>query len=156
MTGLRRQLYRVAMVLLLAYRFVFRPRVLGVRCVLVHEDSVLLVRHTYGDKRWALPGGLIKRSEPAQETATREMSEELGLEDLEWHDLGWIEYTGADRARHSVRCFTCRLHSRAVSPNAAEIDEVAWFAWDRFPHETLHGTPMISAAARRSPAYSDN
>ena len=72
------------------------------------------------------------------------------------HDLGWIEYTGADRARHSVRCFTCRLHSRAVSPNAAEIDEVAWFAWDRFPHETLHGTPMISAAARRSPAYSDN
>ena len=141
--------------LLRAYRFVFRPRVRGVRCVLVHDDAVLLVRHSYGDKRWALPGGLIKRSERAQETATREMSEELGLEDLEWQDLGRIEYRGSDRARHIVRCFTCRLPSRGVSPNAVEIDEIGWFGWDELPHETLNGTLPIARMSMPLAASAD-
>ena len=52
--------------MLRAYRFVLHPRVRGVRCVLVHGDELLLVRHSYGDRRWGLPGGLIKRSEDAR------------------------------------------------------------------------------------------
>jgi ADP-ribose pyrophosphatase YjhB (NUDIX family) len=147
-TAVRRQLYRGAMVLLRAYRYLFRPRVHGVRCVLVEGDQVLLVRHTYGDRRWALPGGLIKRTEPAMETARREMSEELGLGDLEWRDLGRIDYKGSDRARHIVRCFACTLPSREIRPNAAEIGEIAWFAWDRLPRDSLDGTLLIVNRAR--------
>jgi ADP-ribose pyrophosphatase YjhB (NUDIX family) len=136
------------MVLLRAYRFLFRPRVRGVRCVLVHDDEVLLVRHAYGSRRWGLPGGLIKRSEDAQTTVAREMSEELGLSELQWLDLGRIEYTGADRGWHVVRCFACRVPSRSVTPDAAEIGDVAWFGWDELPADTLEGTTAIVALAR--------
>ena len=136
------------MVLLRAYRFLFRPRVRGVRCVLVHDEALLLVRHTYGDRRWGLPGGLIKRSENARTTAAREISEELGLADLQWRDLGRIEYKGADRGRHLLRCFACRVSSRTVTPDAAEIDELAWFGWDELPADTLDGTVAITTRAR--------
>jgi hypothetical protein len=47
-----------------------------------------------------------------------------------------------------VRCFTCRLPSPVVSPDAAEIDEVAWFAWDDLPREALAGTSVVIDRAR--------
>jgi ADP-ribose pyrophosphatase YjhB (NUDIX family) len=138
-------------VLLRAYRFVVRPRVRGVRCVIEHQDEVLLVRHTYGDRRWAFPGGLIKRSEDPYETARREIAEELGVGAADWRGLGRVEQIGPDKARHVISCLACRVPSRAVHRNPAEIDEVGWFSLDRLPAEMLEGTAAIASLARRFP-----
>src|SRR5579875_1019747 len=78
--GLKRTGYRTAYNVLRVYWFVRRPEVRGVKCVLTKGDRVLLVRHTYGDRRWDLPGGRMRRDEPAVNTARREMQEELGVE----------------------------------------------------------------------------
>jgi ADP-ribose pyrophosphatase YjhB (NUDIX family) len=136
--------------LLGAWRYVRRPTVRGVRCVLARDDEVLLVRHTYGDRRWSLPGGLMRRGEDPGATAQREMREELALEDVEWRTLGVIEFLGADRARHVVTCFLTEVDDEALSANPVEIAETRWFPQRRLPEDRLDGTGAIVAMARRA------
>src|SRR6059058_1994641 len=69
--------FQAAVPLLQLMWFFTRPRSAGVRCVLRHEGSVLLVRHTYGDRDWMLPGGRVQHGEDPADTARREMAEEL-------------------------------------------------------------------------------
>jgi 8-oxo-dGTP pyrophosphatase MutT (NUDIX family) len=66
--------------LYLAYRiycFFFRPITLGVRVMMIQDDRVLLVRHTYTEG-WFFPGGGVKRGETLDHAAQRETREETG------------------------------------------------------------------------------
>lgn len=146
--SIRRFGYRTASRLLAAYRFVRRPTVRGVRCALTRDGEVLLVRHTYGDRRWALPGGLMRRREAPEATAQREMREELGLDIAAWRSLGHIRFVGAERARHVVACLTAAAPDREPTLNAAEIDEARWFRADALPDDMLDQTDEIVARAR--------
>ena len=74
----RRVAINFAYVGLRVYWFLLRPKVVGVKCVVVHGDRVLLVRHTYGRRSWDLPGGTVRRREVPIDAARREMHEELG------------------------------------------------------------------------------
>jgi ADP-ribose pyrophosphatase YjhB (NUDIX family) len=132
------------------WRYVRRPTVRGVRCVLVRDDEVLLVRHTYGDRRWSLPGGLMRRGEDPDATARREMHEELDLKDVDYRSLGVIEFMGTDRARHIVTCFTARVDDEALAANPGEIAETRWFPRLELPEELMEGTRAIAAMARRT------
>jgi 8-oxo-dGTP pyrophosphatase MutT (NUDIX family) len=60
-----------------AYYFVLRPITLGVRILLIKEDQVILVKHSYQDG-WFLPGGGIKRGETLEQAIRREAAEECG------------------------------------------------------------------------------
>jgi hypothetical protein len=89
--------YRVALLALRAWWVVGRTRSSGVRCVLRHGDDIMLVRHSYGDRRWMLPGGRVRRGEDTGATATREMDQELGLACRNW------TVTGCNAARTGYR-----------------------------------------------------
>ena len=146
---IRRSAYRVASRLLGAYRFVRRPTVRGVRCVLIRGEEVLLVRHTYGQRGWALPGGLMRRGEAPEVTARREMREELGLEIAAWRALGHLRFIGAERARHVVACLAATAPAEEFELNPAEIHEIAWFSRDELPEDKLEQTDEIVARAFR-------
>src|ERR671933_1788302 len=89
--------YRVALLLLRAWWAIGRPRSSGVRCVIRHGGDILLVRHSYGDRRWMLPGGRVRRGEDPAATATREIDQELGLTCRDW------TITGCNAARSGYR-----------------------------------------------------
>jgi ADP-ribose pyrophosphatase YjhB (NUDIX family) len=144
---IRRSAYRVASRLLGAYRFVRRPTVRGVRCVLIRGGEVLLVRHTYGERAWALPGGLMRRGEAPEVTARREMHEELGLDIAAWRALGHLRFVGAERARHVVACLAATVPADELDLNAAEIQEIAWYPQDELPEDMLERTDEIVARA---------
>jgi len=144
---IRRLAYRVASRLLAAYRYVRRPTVHGVRCVLVRGGDVLLVRHTYGDRAWGLPGGLMRRGEAPEVTARREMREELGLDIAAWRALGHLRFIGTERARHVVACLAATAPPHELDLNAAEIHETAWFPRDALPQDSLEMTDTIVARA---------
>src|SRR5690349_16107692 len=57
-----------------------RPKLIGVRALIVREQAVLLIRHRAGRQPWALPGGGVERGESLAEAARREAREETGAQ----------------------------------------------------------------------------
>ncbi|MEW6735842.1 MAG: NUDIX domain-containing protein [Acidobacteriota bacterium] len=60
------------------YWRIFEPTMLGVRALIVRNDQIMLVRHTYL-KGWYLPGGRVERGETALAAVCREVAEECAL-----------------------------------------------------------------------------
>jgi 8-oxo-dGTP pyrophosphatase MutT (NUDIX family) len=125
-TPLCRLAYRSAHTALLAYWFILRPRVRGVKCVLTDGELVLLVRHTYGRPDWDLPGGTVKRNEPPLHAARREMSEELGVTIADWVSVGEL-LTSAHHRRDTIHCFQVELRDPQFTIDPCELAAVHWF-----------------------------
>ncbi len=146
----RRLGYRIAFRLLQVLWFVWRPRKSGVKCLITSGGRILLVRHTYGARAWDLPGGAMKRGEPALEAARREMEEELGLGDAAWRAAG--ELRGSDSFRHDViHCFRAELPEPALRPDPVELGRDAVV---RTRRPALRSRPLRAArcSSRRLPA----
>src|SRR3954462_11119258 len=97
-------LYKLLYRGLRVYWFVFRPKVRGARCLIESNGRFLLIRQTYGDMLWTLPGGLIKSSETPEDAIRREVREERGLELSQLLSLGVFTDT-KEYARDTVNCF---------------------------------------------------
>lgn len=54
----------------------------GVFVIFAEHDSILLVKHNYGEKRWSLPGGGVREHEIEILAAQREVAEETGITDI--------------------------------------------------------------------------
>jgi ADP-ribose pyrophosphatase YjhB (NUDIX family) len=144
--------YRVAYRLISGYSLVRRPRARGVKCVLLHGDSVVLVRHSYGPRRvWHIPGGGLHRGESAFSAARREMHEELGLQGLGFHVLGELELELAHR-RVTIGCVHAELDETELHPDPVEIAEAGWFARDALPAPLGEEVPTLVALAFEAPA----
>jgi ADP-ribose pyrophosphatase YjhB (NUDIX family)/rhodanese-related sulfurtransferase len=113
------------------------PIPLGAASVITdREGRVLLVRHTYGELNWEIPGGVVETRESAEAAAVREAREETGarieIERLSsvYREPAW----GAAGGHHFV--FRARLAAASPQPeitDPAEISELGWFARDRLP-----------------------
>ncbi|WP_284126638.1 NUDIX hydrolase [Parerythrobacter aestuarii] len=58
-----------------------KPQLTGCAVIVSdHEGSILLMRHSYGPRVWALPGGGVARGEDPAAAAQREIFEEVGIE----------------------------------------------------------------------------
>jgi ADP-ribose pyrophosphatase YjhB (NUDIX family) len=125
--------YRVAYRLAQVWWFVARPDVHGVKGILRDGDSVLLVRHTYGDRlRWDIPGGHAHAGEPAPAAVRREMREELGL-DIAWERVGSLG-AHTDHKLERVHCFVAQRPAGAQLELArGEIAEAQWFSLGAMP-----------------------
>ena len=130
----RRWGYRCAYSLLRVYWLLAHPEVRGVKCVLTNGDDVLLVRHTYGDREWDLPGGRIRRDEPPANTARREMHEELGVLIDDWAPLGEVSGT-VDHRRDRMQCFEAEMRDGRIEIDRGELAVVDWFPRERLPDD---------------------
>ena len=116
---LRRLGYRIAYRVLQVFWFVARPPKQGVKCLLTCRDRVLLVRHTYGNRAWDIPGGAIKRGEPPLTAARREMGEELGLE-RRVDRVGEIR-GNVNHRRDTIHCFRAEMCEPALTIDRGEL-----------------------------------
>jgi len=91
-------------------------------CQVVIEDgsgAILLLRHSYGPKVWALPGGGVAKGEYPKAAAQREMAEELNL------DLAEISYAGmlediVSGSAHIMHVF-CVATDQSPQPDLREL-----------------------------------
>ena len=143
---LRRVAMRCAWLGLRAYWFVVRPNVVGVKCVLLNDDHVLLVRHTYGRRGWDLPGGTVKRREVPIDAARREMHEELGRRIEDWEYLG-VLFANSDHHRDNIHLFQTHIGDRRLDIDLMELAEADWFHPDRLPRDVSPFVARILARA---------
>jgi 8-oxo-dGTP pyrophosphatase MutT (NUDIX family) len=146
----RRLLYRLAAVLLRLIRPLVPIDWGGVKCVLTDGDRVLLVRHTYGSRKWDLPGGGRHRGERPVDAARREMHEELGLEIHDWRPLGQLD-AHTERHRQTIDVYGAELSSPALQLDLGELEVAVWFARDRLPLDTATFVAPILAGAGLTP-----
>lgn len=92
---------------------------------------VLLVKQTYGDCNWALPGGYTEPHESIVETAVREVREETGLQVVA-DRLNGIYYGRQRDFHHFV--FLCRTVGAASEPRPSSSEVAACTYW---PTEAL-------------------
>ena len=147
---MRRLAYRIAAQLLRVIRPLVPIDWGGVKCVLTDGDRVLLVRHTYGSRRWDLPGGGRHRGEQPIDTARREMYEELGVQIDDWRALGQL-HARTERFRQTIDVFGAELSSPTLDLDLGEIEVAAWFARDRLPPDTGSFVAPILTGARLTP-----
>ena len=126
------------------YWFIFRPKVRGARCLIESSGQFLLIRQTYGDMLWTLPGGLIKSSETPEAAIRREVREEVGLELSELRSLGVFTDT-AEYARDTVNCFWGEATAAKLKIDPDEIYEADWFKVDALPNGQARQLAMVLA-----------
>lgn len=107
MDALWRLAYRVAFPLARAWWRLSRPHHEGALVAVWVGSALLLVRSSYRDE-WNFPGGGLRRGEPPEEAARRELAEEVGLADAALAPAG--ELSGLWDGRHDrVHFFELRL-----------------------------------------------
>jgi 8-oxo-dGTP pyrophosphatase MutT (NUDIX family) len=146
----RRVAIRIAYAGLRTYWFLARPRIVGVKCVLIHGDDVLLVRHTYGKRVWDLPGGTVRRREVPHDAAQREMHEELGRRIEEWTPLGELS-VNTNHHDDNLHLFQARIQDRELELNLTELAEAGWFAPDALPADLARFVrPILNRVTTRA------
>jgi 8-oxo-dGTP diphosphatase len=91
------------------------------------RESVLLVRQTYGDRRWGLPGGGVEPGETIVDALARECREEIGV-DVEVGPLtGWYYHREFES---QVGIFRCSLPNAATIRLSPEHSDWRWAGLD--------------------------
>jgi ADP-ribose pyrophosphatase YjhB (NUDIX family) len=131
--------YRIAVRLRNTYWLVTRPKLIGVRVLIVEHDAVLLVRHRAGRRPWSLPGGGVKGGERLVDAAAREAREETGVE------VRMVYLHGVfDNFHHNTtNCITVFVAVPLNPPHirhSLEIAEARYFPLDALPDGLEHGS----------------
>ena len=130
-------LYKTAYQLNQLRRRLLRPLTLGVKIMLIRDNQVLLVRHTY-QPGWFIPGGGVKRGETLAEAAQREAWEELGAKVNDLSFLGIYSNIKTYRNEH-IAVFVCHTFNLADKQDY-EIAESAFFPIDNPPQGIDRGS----------------
>lgn len=142
MKTLKRIVLPVAYKTLQFYWFVFRPNTKGVKALLWCEDNILLVRHSYGDAQWKIPGGGIKRNEEPEDAVHREVHEELSLTLKQPKKIGLYGHT-TEYKKDTVHCFSGSVEVCDYTIDGVEIIAAEWFSVDQLPEDRHHQVDTI-------------
>jgi 8-oxo-dGTP pyrophosphatase MutT (NUDIX family) len=145
---LLRLVYRVAYRVLATIWRVLGRAPGGVKCVILRGDDVLLVRHTYGPKRWELPGGARHLGEDLADTARRETREEVGADLTDWTSLGTYEGR-IGRAKVTLHPFLTRVEELEPRRDEVEIAQARFFPVESLPVPIGKDVPILVGRALR-------
>jgi 8-oxo-dGTP pyrophosphatase MutT (NUDIX family) len=105
--------------------------------------KILLVRHNIG-RKWQIPGGIQEVGEPIQQTAEREIKEELGLDlvagpliSVFSHPKWTLELPNGDKIQQLTFFFAMQGEISPVSLQTSEISAYQFFAPDEIPEDTF-------------------
>jgi ADP-ribose pyrophosphatase YjhB (NUDIX family) len=108
----------------LAFSRLARGMTLGVRAMLLADDRVVLVRHSYVPG-WYLPGGGVERGESLGEALEREIREETGAVLSGPAQLFGVYRNARVHRRDHVALYVCRAWERLDAPSVPNREIVA-------------------------------
>jgi 8-oxo-dGTP pyrophosphatase MutT (NUDIX family) len=116
----------------------FHPITLGARVILLREDEVLLIRHTYRSG-WFFPGGGVEKDESLEAAARREAKEEAGATVRSLQLLGMYSNFREAKSDH-VAIFWSRDFDLVEAEANDEIAERRWFPLAALPEDLSPST----------------
>jgi ADP-ribose pyrophosphatase YjhB (NUDIX family) len=117
-----------------------RGMTLGARGLLIRDNEVLLVRHTYVPG-WYLPGGGVEAGECVVEALRREVREETGAVILGQPALFGVYRHPAPPRRDHIVVYLCRSwESGPATGRIGEIVAAEFFPVDRLPPDAAPST----------------
>lgn len=146
-------LIRIGHRVLVGWWWLTRPTTDGVKGLVFHHDAILLVRQSYGDRRYTIPGGGVKRTESFATAAARELHEETQVTtSLQYFG----QYQQEIEYKHdTVHCFVGSVTTATAVPDGAEVTEAEWFPVTALPRDRAPSVDRILAlyhASERSNA----
>lgn len=119
---------------------------IGVTGIIFNEKrEVLLVKHTYRQTPWSLPGGYIKGKEHPTEGLEREIEEETGF--IVSADYQLNVKTDRETARLDI-CFVGK-HMGGEFKSSKEVSEASYFSFDSLPDISTNHLFLINEALRQ-------
>lgn len=128
-----RLLYKAATI----YWRLFKPVTLGVKALLIKNDSVLLVKHSYR-AGWFLPGGGVKKQEDLETAVRRECREEIGGQIGALQLFGVYSNVNEMKNDHVVVMLSHEFSYQG--PNDKEIIDIQFFPMHQLPVDVSAGT----------------
>ena len=96
-------------------------------CVIIKYGKVLLV-YEHNAKIWGLPKGHVEDGETEEETAIREVKEEVGLKSSIIEGYRYTtNYIVKDNINKDVVYFLAEVNEDMIIPRPGEIDMAGWF-----------------------------
>lgn len=138
---MKKYLYKFLYPLARIYWGIWQPVTFGVRLMLINEEKVLLVRHTYipGGK-WMMPGGGIARGDSYESAVKPELREELNIEINNINLIG-VYMNQTEGKRDNVILFRSEdiVDLDLIKIDAAEIVEYKFHDLDNLPMDMADG-----------------
>lgn len=114
------------------YWKVIKPKSFGVKIIIECNGKFLLIRNSYGYKRWTFPGGKIEKGEESEFSAKREVGEELGIDLSEVKLLGEV-FSDLEGKRDTIYIYYSKINNSLLKIDKFEIEEAKWFNEKDFP-----------------------
>lgn len=134
---MKKHFLRTALPFLKLYWKIFKPQTNGVRAILVKENKILLVKHSYSDS-WFLPGGAMKKGETFHQAIKRELFEELKISVENLKLFGIYNNFQEGKIDH-IFVFSSNTFSLPKKSDA-EIESFEFFSFEALPERTSSGT----------------
>lgn len=116
------------------YWFIFRPETKGVKVIVECGGDWLLIKNSYGKKLWTFPGGAVEKREMPEDSAKREVCEEIGIEVSGIREIGRFLNT-AEYKKDTVYCYVAVAIEKDIVKDRGEIKEAKWFHRRSLPSE---------------------
>lgn len=129
---LHRALLPLAHALRHRWRLWRKTPIAGVSVIVTNlAGDVLLLKHSYGQQVWSLPGGGLGRGEDPLAAARREVREELGVDLARLEPVGTLEEV-LSGSPHTAHIFT-GVCDRQPRPDRREVTEARFFPSHSLP-----------------------
>lgn len=118
-----------------------RPIIMcGANVILINSKNEILLHHRVDNDSWGLPGGAMELEESLEDTARREVFEELGLScgDLKLFNVYsgkdyYYKYPDGNEVFNVTATYLCREFEGEMVVDPVEGKEAKYFALDEIP-----------------------
>ncbi len=116
----------------------FSKRTVGARALVIQQDQILLVKHTY-TPGWYTIGGGVDAGESGLQALARELKEEVGINLLESPSILGFYYNRNEKRDDYIIVYVCKKFEKEAAVSK-EILEARWFPLNSLPHDISPAT----------------